>query len=93
MQLISPIFNLLLGAFWVYMGIDSGKMFYWIIGALFIVLSIALIISVIVQRKRHPIENAEADKEMAAGLKAGGVALLLLAAGFLFAFGLAALFK
>ena len=88
MQLISPIFNLLLGAIWVYMGIDSGKMLYWIIGALFIVLSIALIISVIVQRKRHPVENAEADKEMAEGLKAGGVALLLLAAGFLFAFGL-----
>ena len=93
MQLISPVINLLLGAFWVYLGVDSGMMLYWIIGALFIVFSIALIISVIVQRKRHPIEDARADKEMAEGLKAGGIALLLIAAGFLLAIGLVALFK
>lgn len=92
-QLISPIINLLLGAWWVYMGVDSGSKSCFIIGILFAAISIASICVVIVQRRRHPVENAEVDKELGEGLKAGGLALLLLAAGFLFAFGLAALFK
>lgn len=87
-QMISPVINIFLGAFWVYMGLDSGNMVYWIIGAVFIAISIAWIISIIVRRKRYPIEDPEADKEMVEGLKSGGVALLLIAAGFLAAIGL-----
>ena len=74
------------------MGIDSKRNGYLIIGILFILLSLGLICSLVIQRRRHPIEDEEVDKEVSSGLKAGGLALLLLAAGFLIAFGLAALF-
>ena len=91
-QLFSPLFNLLLGGWWIYMGIDSHRNGYLIIGILFILLSLGLICSLIIQRRRHPIEDEKLDKEISSGLKAGGLAFLLLAAGFLIAFGLAALF-
>lgn len=74
------------------MGIDSRRNGYLIVGVLFILLSLGLICSLVIQRRRHPIEDEEVDKEVSSGLKAGGLALLLLAAGFLIAFGLAALF-
>lgn len=92
LQLISPLFNVLLGGYWVHMGLDSGNKWYLITGVLFILFSLGLICSVVIQRRRHPIEDAEVDKEVGEGLKAGGIALLLLAAGFLIGFGLAALF-
>lgn len=91
-QLVSPLFNLLLGGWWIYMGIDSHRNDFLIIGILFILLSLGLICSLVIQRRRHPVEDEEVDKEVSSGLKAGGLALLLLAAGFLIAFGLAALF-
>lgn len=74
------------------MGIDSHRNDFLIMGILFILLSLGLICSLVIQRRRHPVEDEEVDKEVSSGLKAGGLALLLLAAGFLIAFGLAALF-
>lgn len=92
-QLVSPLFNLLLGGWWIYMGIDSRRNGYLIVGVLFILLSLGLICSLVIQRRRHPIEDEEADKEMVEGLKSGGVALLLIAAGFLAAIGLVLILK
>lgn len=94
-QLISPIINLALGVLWLTMGVedDGVGLFSIIIGSLFIVISIFLICSLIVQRRRHPIEDASVDKEVTEGLKAGGLALLLIAVGFLLAIGLVFLFR
>ena len=95
-QMISPVINLALGIMWLIMGINGDGDYHLlslILGPLFIVLSVVLICSMIVQRRRHPIEDASVDKEVSEGLKAGGIAFLLLALGFLFAIGMALLFR
>lgn len=95
-QMISPLINLALGVMWLIMGINGDGEYHLlslIIGPLFIVLSVIMICSLIVQRRRHPIEDAVVDKEATEGLKAGGLALLLLIIGFLIAIGMALLFK
>ena len=95
-QMISPLINLALGVMWLIMGINGDGEYHLlslIIGPLFIVLSVIMICSLIVQRRRHPIEDAVVDKEATEGLKAGGLALLLLIIGFLIAIGMALLYK
>lgn len=95
-QMISPLINLALGVMWLIMGINGDGEYHLlslIIGPLFIVLSVIMICSLIVQRRRHPIEDAVVDKEATEGLKAGGLALLLLIIGFLIAISMALLFK
>ena len=95
MQLVVPVINLFLGASWIYVGfkIESGhfpgKIFYWIIGSVFIVLSIASIISIIIRRKRYPIEDSKTDEKMAEDLKIGGFASLFITALLLIAIVLA----
>lgn len=96
MQMISPVINLALGVMWLVMGLQGDedyRLFSLIIGPLLILLSVGLICSLIIQRKRHPIEDASVDKEMAEGLKAGGLALMLLALGFALAISIALLFR
>ena len=96
MQMISPAINLALGVMWLVMGLQGDedyRLFSLIIGPLLILLSVGLICSLIIQRKRHPIEDASVDKEMTEGLKAGGLALLLIVVGFLIAIGLVLLFR
>lgn len=94
-QIISPIINLVLGVMWLVMGLrgEEDAIFSIVIGSLFIVLSIVLICSLIAQRRRHPIEDAAVDKEVTDGLKAGGIALLLIVLGFLIAIGLVLLLR
>ena len=95
-QMLSPIINLALGIMWLVLGINGDeeyRLLSLIIGPLFILLSIWMICSLIIQRRRHPIEDASVDKEVTEGLKAGGLALLLIVVGFLIAIGLVLLFR
>lgn len=95
-QMLSPIINLALGIMWLVLGINGDeeyRLLSLILGPLFILLSIWMICSLIIQRRRHPIEDASVDKEVTEGLKAGGLALLLIVVGFLIAIGLVLLFR
>lgn len=95
-QMLSPIINLALGVMWLVLGINGDEEYHLlslILGPLFILLSIWMICSLIIQRRRHPIEDASVDKEVTEGLKAGGIALLLIVVGFLIAIGLVFLFR
>ena len=95
-QMLSPIINLALGIMWLVLGIrgdDEYHILSLIIGPIFILLSVWMICSLIIQRRRHPIEDASVDKEVTEGLKAGGLALLLIVVGFLIAIGLVLLFR
>lgn len=92
-QLISPVMNIVLGTMWLVEGIRTGKTALWLFGILFIALAVGMIVSLVITRKRHPIEDAEIDKQATEGLKAGGIVLGILAVCFLFAFGLAAILK
>ncbi len=95
-QMLSPIINLALGIMWLVLGVSGDeeyRLLSLIIGPIFILLSIWMICSLIIQRRRHPIEDASVDKEVTEGLKAGGLALLLIVVGFLIAIGLVLLFR
>jgi hypothetical protein len=95
-QMLSPIINLALGIMWLVLGINEDeeyRLLSLIIGPIFILLSVWMICSLIIQRRRHPIEDASVDKEVTEGLKAGGLALLLIVVGFLIAIGLVLLFR
>ncbi len=94
--MLSPIINLALGIMWLVLGINEDeeyRLLSLIIGPIFILLSVWMICSLIIQRRRHPIEDASVDKEVTEGLKAGGLALLLIVVGFLIAIGLVLLFR
>lgn len=92
-QLIIYCLYLLLSVSWIGMGVDDGSKLMIILGSLYGAFVVGAIISLIIQRKRNPVENPELDKQMAQGMKGSGIMLGILAIGFLIAFGLAALFK
>ncbi len=56
-----------------------------------------MVVSLIIRRKRYPIEDEEADRQATKALKDGavgmGIIMGLITFGFLLAFGLAAILK
>ncbi|MBP5301941.1 MAG: hypothetical protein J6Y88_01685 [Bacteroidales bacterium] len=93
LQLIIYCVYVLLSVSWIGMGVDDGSKLMIILGSLYGAFVIGAIIALIIQRKRNPVENPELDKQMAQGMKGGGIMLGILTIGFLIAFGLAAILK
>ena len=94
-QMIPAFFYILLAGFWIANGILDGETIQWVLGSIFLVLSITMVIHLIIQRKHHLIEDAQLD-EMAArnmkdGMKGMGIFYGIITVAFLVAFGLAAL--
>ena len=96
-QMSSAGFNVLLGIYWIVWGIASKKSYMWIFGIIFLLLASGLIISLVIQLKRHRIEDPKLDEEATRnfkdGLKGSGIVIGIIIIFFLFAFGLVALFK
>ena len=96
-QMASAGFNVLLAIYWVIWGITSKKPLMWIFGIVFFVLAAGLVISLVVQLKRHRIEDPKLDEEITRNyketLKGLGIVIGLLVFFFLLAFGLVALLK
>lgn len=91
-QMVPTFFYVALGVLWIVDGIQDRKTVHWALGTLFLVLAIVMIVSLIIQRKRHPIEDAELDKQVTRnfkdGMKGMGIFYGLIALAFLLAFGL-----
>ena len=96
-QMVSAGFNVLLGIYWIVWGITSKESYMWIFGIVFLILASVLVISLVIQLKRHRIEDPRLDEEVTRnfkeGMKGAGIVIGLLVFFFLFAFGLVALFK
>ena len=96
-QMTSAGFNVLLGIYWTVWGIVTKKSFMWIFGIVFLVMAAALVVSLVIQLKRHRIEDPKLDEEVThnfkEGMKGSGIVIGLLVLFFLLAFGLAALLK
>ena len=96
-QLSSAGFNVLLAIYWIVWGIVEKKTFMLVFGVIFLVLAAVLVISLVVQLKRHRVEDPEADEvavhNFKDGLKGSGIVIGLIVFFFLLAFGLVALLK
>lgn len=92
LQTASTYINLLLGVYWIVTGIQEHRPFTWISGIVFIGLSLALIISMYIQWRRHPVVDEELDRQITRDLKENmkgmGIFFGVIAFGFLLAFGL-----
>ena len=91
-RMMPHLFNCILGAFWIIWGVSTNNVVYWVIGACFIVLAICILVSLVLERKRHPIEDAELDKEADESIKSGLLGLGFLAGVVLLVVGMIALF-
>lgn len=96
-QMFPAVFYLLLAGFWIISGIVEGEAIHWAFGAVFLVLALILVVSLIIQRKRHLIDDAQLDEQAThnfkESMKGMGIVYGIIAFGFLIAFGIAALFK
>ena len=96
-EMVSSVFNFLMGIYWIVWGIVSRKAVVWIFGIIFFALASALVISLVIRLKHHRIEDPKLDEEATQnfrdGLKGSGIVIGLLVFFFLVAFGLAALFR
>ncbi|MBR1406057.1 MAG: hypothetical protein IJ578_03900 [Bacteroidales bacterium] len=94
-QSVSSYFNILLGAFWLILGIREHKPFEWILGLVFLVLSLSLLVVLFVQWRRHPLVDEALDKRLTLdfkeSMKGMGIVFGIITFGFLLAFGLVAL--
>jgi len=90
-------FYLGLAAIWLSDGIERHQIWLVVAGIAYLLLVIAMVISLIVKRKRHPIEDPEADRQTVGALKDGalgmGIFMGIITVGFLLAFGLATMLK
>ena len=97
MQMVSTGCNVLLGILWTVWGILSKKTFMWIIGILFLAVSLPMVISLVNRLKHHRIEDPKQDEEDTQNIKAVlmsvGFVFGLLAFFILVAYGRIALFK
>ena len=94
-QMIFPFWFTFFGAWQLFNAIQDHDSLYWIFGSIMIIASVAMAISLIVQRKRYLIEDPAKDAEVTsnfkATLKAMGILYGIIILGFLIAIGLAAL--
>lgn len=94
-QMAPTFFYLALAVDWLVMSIEEHKIWMIVFTVAYLVLVIAMIVSLIIRRKRHPIEDEEADRQAVGALKDGalgmGIVVGIITVGFLLAFGIAAL--
>ena len=94
-QMVPAFFYLALAVDWLIMSIEEQSVWMMIFCAAYFVLVIAMIVSLIIRRKRHPIEDEEADRQAVGALKDGalgmGIVVGIITVGFLLAFCIAAL--
>ena len=96
-QMTPNFFYAGLAAMWLSDGIERHKIGLVVAGIAYLLLVIAMVVSLIVRRKRYPIEDEEADRQATKAMKDGavgmGVFMGLITVGFLLAFGLASMLK
>jgi uncharacterized membrane protein len=97
LQIVPHSTNALLGAFFLYKGFDaektvSLKVFNWVAGGAFIIISAICIVALIIRRRRHLIEDAEMDKEAGESIKSVTLFLIFMLGVAMFIAGLVALF-
>jgi len=85
-QTITALVQLGLGLFWLINGILVEKAVSWILGTIILVASIIMIVTTVMQRKNHLIDDAKLNKQYQ--LAMNGMALLsgLIGIGCLLAF-------
>ena len=97
LQITPHCINVLLGASFIFMSLDSGdirslNVFRLILGGVFIVISVICIVTLIIQRRRHLIVDAEKDMQVDESIKSGLLFLIFLAGAVLLIVGLILLF-
>ena len=94
-QMFPMAFFMLLAVYWIVRGVFHESAVEWIIGALYCVLILANTIHLIIQRKRHPVDDPQLDEQAVGnfkvGLKGMGIVFAFITVGFLIAIGLAAI--
>ena len=86
-QIILGAIYIAVGAIFLISGISDTSIL--ICGTIEVVLALIMIVGFSMQRKRHPIEDPDADRKATEGLKSAGILFAILAVGLLVAFGLA----
>ena len=96
-QMTPNFFYAGLAAIWLSDGIERHQIWLVVAGIAYLLLVIAMVVSLIIRWKRYPIEDEEADRQATKALKDGavgmGIIMGLITFGFLLAFGLAAILK
>ncbi len=86
-----------MGIYWLIIGIVEGKTLHWVFGAVYLALVVAIIVTQVIKRRKHPVEDPELDEQVMTnfkdGMKGMGIVMGFITVGFLIAFGLAALLK
>ena len=96
-QLAPFILYILLAVFWTIDGFIEKSKFMMIAGPLYLAFTVFGIIYLVLQYRRNPVVDDELDakemKKFKEGMKGVGIVYGILAAGFIIAFGLAAILK
>ncbi|MBR5174811.1 MAG: hypothetical protein IKW89_02645 [Bacteroidales bacterium] len=96
-QLTPVIFYTPLAVIWMIEGIRMHRVLILIASIAYFVLIIWMVVSLIIRRKRYPIEDEESDRQAVGAFKDGamgmGIVMAIITVGFLLAFGLATLLK
>ena len=96
-QMVTMAIYMLLAVYWIVSGLRSNSLFQWILGAVYLAFIAAYTVYLIIQRKRHPVEDPELDRQAVESFKTGtkgmAIVLAIIAVGFMIAFGLVALLK
>jgi len=95
-NLVPAAFYVLLSIYWIIVGCLDDSPITLILGILFLVLSIVMAVTLFIQWKRNPIEDAEMDEQISRnfkeGMKGTGILYGIIAIGFIVAFTLVAIF-
>lgn len=85
-QMVPAFAYLVLAVYWLVSGLQKGRSFEWIIGLVLLVLTLIMMLFLILERKRNPIENAQLDEQATRSFKDGILALGIICGSI--AFGL-----
>lgn len=96
-QMVSMALYMLLAVYWTVTGILNEIPLQWIMGVAYAVFIAAYTVYLVIQQKRHPVEDPELDRQAVENFKTGskgmGIVFAIITVGFLIAFGLAAILK
>ena len=94
-QMANMALYALLALYWTVSGVCHNRTFEWIFGAAYLAFIVAYIVYLVIQRKKHPVEDPELDRQVVENFKTStkGMAIVFafIAVGFLIAIGLASL--
>ena len=86
-----------LAVIWLEDGIENHRIGLIVTGIVYLLLVLTMVVSLIIKRKRYPIEDEEADRLATKAMKDGamgmGIFMGIITVGFLLAFGLAVMLK